>query len=117
VLGFDVVSQPSAYEKLHRKLLWSYTLGAVAEDDPTGGEEAIRTFIDSLADATEEQYPAPGACNSVRFNSPVLVGQALVVDDAVLHAVVFPGLPQPPGPMVRERMSEYAARRRLLGRN
>lgn len=117
VLGLDVVSSPDAYEKLHRKLLWSYTLGAIHQEDPSGGSGAIEGFVAALAEAKGESYEAPGAGSSVRFSSDTLVGQALVVDGSVVHAVLFPALPEREGRIARERMSSYAARRRLLGRN
>ena len=115
VLGVDVISRPEAYSALHRKLMWSYSLDALSEESPEGGALAVQAFIDSLAAAAEERFEAPGAGTSVRLAGDAIVGQALVVDDAVVHAVAFVS-DRAATRVAEERMASYAARRRRLGR-
>jgi hypothetical protein len=98
VAGLDLVSRPDAYAALHPRLLRSYVgkvLGRRVTESPADDlddadvTERVRAFLADLADAETEHFPAVGAGQDVRVESPSVVGTALVVAGTILHLAGF----------------------------
>jgi hypothetical protein len=114
VVGFDVVASPDAYALLHDRLLRSYALDALARE-ATPGVEDLRTakeWLVGLADTVATQHDSPGDGTAYRFTGPCVLGSALVVDDAVLHAVFFAAADE----QTASRESRYPSARERRGR-
>jgi hypothetical protein len=92
--GADLVSLTSAYAKLHRKLVRSYTLESsiesrqqtLARDDI---ETEARMFLEGITAAEERQFPSIGQGTDHRFKGKTLSGTALVHENEVIHAAFF----------------------------
>lgn len=94
LIGSDFVSQPSAYGLLHPKLIRSYAMDAIFSDKPEPQPESYYQdeagkFFDSVRFAMEEQHPSVGYGIDFRYESPELVGSALVHEDWVVHSTFF----------------------------
>ena len=100
VAGVDFISRTAAYAQVHRKLLQSYALEALAwESGASGGkkrklsaDEALtraNAFMGTVAELTGRTHKSPGRGWDVRFRGPGVVGSALVVDDVALHGAFF----------------------------
>jgi hypothetical protein len=92
--GADIVSLTSAYTRLHPKLVRSYTLEGLLEnnqDTPTAEPIAIqaRQFFDEIGSAEQREFPSVGYGSDYRFKSKALVGTALVHESEVIHAAFF----------------------------
>jgi hypothetical protein len=91
VAGMDVVTSPEAYSRLHARLVHSYTI-----DAPSGAASSVeddrktaREWVASLAGVKVTEHESPGNGLSYRYTGDGVVGSALAVDGAVLHAVAF----------------------------
>lgn len=92
-VGFDAVSLPSAYARLHGKLLKSYALESLlASAGPEGrapGAEEARAFLDACADIAGEAYPGVGLGVDCRFESRSRTGFSLVHRGEAIHSAFF----------------------------
>ena len=91
VAGLDVVTSARAYPRLHTRLVRSYAL-----DAPTGrpsfvdhDRRAAKEWLAALASVEVTEHESPGNGVSYRFTGDRVVGSALAVDGAILHAVGF----------------------------
>lgn len=94
VAGFDTVSRPAAYAKLHLKLLKSYVIEALAESKDTKFEAAqahdrARAFLDETGECEEQRFPSIGHGEDCRFKKPGMAGTALVHGKHTVHAAFF----------------------------
>jgi hypothetical protein len=90
-VGFDLVSRPEVYARLHEKLLRSYVLDALLEKPgkrTAGGvaQEAARAFVASAEGARDEVFPSVSYGRDHRYTAPAMVGNALVHDGKLIHA-------------------------------
>jgi hypothetical protein len=91
VAGFDVVSRPEVYVRLHERLVRSYVLDALLEPLPFATPAAdvpalAHAFLASLEQAREEVHPSVGYGQDHRFQAQSLTGSALVHDQHLIHA-------------------------------
>jgi hypothetical protein len=95
VAGMDIVANDKAYAKLHSRLLWSYALDAPPGSDAHASSStdhlrrAAQEWLAALAQVPITEHESPGNGVSYRFTGRGLVGSALAVDGAVLHAVAL----------------------------
>ena len=94
VAGFDFVSRPAAYARLHAKLLKSYVIEALVEPgqvtmEPAQAQERARVFLAEAQQSEESRFPSIGHGVDVRFKRPGLAGTALIHDNRVIHTVFF----------------------------
>jgi ARG and Rhodanese-Phosphatase-superfamily-associated Protein domain len=91
VAGLDVVTSPEAYSKVHTRLVRSYALDAPFGKSRPADDEArvAREWLSALAKARVTEHESPGNGLSYRFTGDRVIGSALAVDGAVLHAVAF----------------------------
>ncbi len=91
VAGLDVVANDKAYAKLHGRLVRSYALDApIGSPSPAGHDRRIaEDWLAALNRVECTEHESPGNGLSYRFTGRGVVGAALAVDGAVLHAVAF----------------------------
>ena len=116
VAGFDTVSRPAAYARLHPKLLKSYVIEALAESKDTKFEAAhahdrARAFLDETGECEEQRFPSIGHGEDCRFKKPGMAGTALVHGAHTVHAAFFRMSTADEG----GRMSALRHRRQRLG--
>lgn len=91
--GLDFVSREQAYAVLHAKLVKSYAMEAMVArrgaPAPLPDEAAAREFIKSAAACDEKAYESVGEGWSYRYTGKDVVGSALAVESAVVHAAFF----------------------------
>ncbi len=92
-VGFDAVSLPRAYARLHGKLLKSYALESLAEntqpDGETPGRDQALFFLESCTETAGEDYPAAGLGTECRFESKQRTGFSLVHRGEAIHSAFF----------------------------
>jgi hypothetical protein len=91
VAGFDMVSRPDVYARLHAKLVRSYVLDALLEPSPvvmpaSHAELMVRSFIAGLDQMREEVFPSVGYGHDHRYHDVAITGSALVHEGYVIHA-------------------------------
>jgi hypothetical protein len=94
VAGFDTVSRPDAYAKLHLKLLKSYVIEALADAkdtkfDTAQAHDRARAFLDETRECEEKRFPSIGHGEDCRFKKPGMAGTALVHGPHTVHAAFF----------------------------
>lgn len=90
--GIDVFDRPSTLARFWPKLTRAYALDALEEEPvapPSEGKADVERRLRSLRDAVVEQYDSPGVGHDLRFRTRDLVGSALIVDGALVHAELF----------------------------
>jgi len=114
VVGFDVVARSAAYAHVHARLVRSYALDALTQQAEAGADDArtAKEWLVGLSDAVGTTHDSPGNGVSYRYTGPGFLGSALVVDDAVLHAVFFAAEPE----AVRPDARRYPTARERRGR-
>jgi len=113
VLGFDVVSRPGVYARLHERLLRSYLLETGAVAPAVAEADAAQTadqFLHTALVANERRFPSAGIGEDYRYSGPDIVGSALATEGQVVHMAFFR---VPPDDMTNRssRMQGYRSRR------
>jgi hypothetical protein len=91
-VGFDFVSKEKAFEVLFPKMVKSYAMEAVLDDnkDETGVDhKRAEQFLKEATDCEEKKYESVGRGHDFRYESKTMVGSALAVDDKVVHMAFF----------------------------
>jgi len=91
-IGFDYISLSNAYETLHLKLVKSYAMDAVLQNDNKDyntSEEKAKKLIDNLNNSNVKTYDSVGYGRDYRFESKGIMGSSLVWQDNVIHMVCF----------------------------
>lgn len=89
VLGFDLVSRPEAYARLHDRLVRSYGLAALGvrtHGDPVSDARAASAWLAALADLEGTVHESPGMGKAHRFMGRGVTGSALTFSNAIVHA-------------------------------
>jgi hypothetical protein len=95
-VGFDVVSRPEAYTRLHGKLVKSYAMDALLEKkgrkkkaDLIGALKAAQDFLAQSIRCEEKAFKSVGLGDDYRFKGDHLAGSALHHAGTVIHAAFF----------------------------
>jgi hypothetical protein len=92
-VGFDIVSRPAAYARLHGKLVKSYVMdslvGRKKKSDETLAAAAARAFLNQAAGCEEKTFKSVGHGDDYRFKGAGIGGSALVYGDTVVHTAFF----------------------------
>jgi len=130
VAGFDVLSRPEAYAKLHPKLLRSYVLHGLLEQQPTADgasatpDSALSTphsafaasFLAELDTAVESRFKSVGYGWDFRLNTERIAGSALMHEGCLIHGAFFRlDSPSPSGRQAAAGMASFDQRRRRFG--
>ena len=92
VIGFDYISLSNAYEGLHLKLVKSYSMDAVLQNekkDYNVSEDKAKALIDKLNNSNVKTFDSVGYGKDYRFESKGVIGSSLVWQDNVIHMVCF----------------------------
>ena len=90
--GLELFDSPETFSKMFEKLVRSYALDAL---ETASGPSAVasitdaRAFLNSLAQASSQNYPAVGLGQEIRINTEELVAGGLEVDSTLVHLVAF----------------------------
>ncbi len=115
VMGLDAVSSSIAYSVLHHKLLKSYSLEAILQeenedkkDDESqfNGLDKAKSFLEEARLSVDEKHKSIGHGCDHRLEGPSVVGSALTHKDQVIHAAFFRTLD-----LEQTGMSGYRTRR------
>jgi hypothetical protein len=92
--GFDFISRPAAYARLHEKLVRSYVFDALLERTPAAAKpgpatERARRFLSEVVNAREAKFPSVGYGWDFRYEAEGMAGSALVHEDHVVHLAFF----------------------------
>ena len=94
VIGVDLFDDPKTFSKLHRKLLHSYALDAIEEEQSTAAAapamDVAAAFLKSVSDSAEERFSAVGDGDTVRLSGREVVGAALETWGRCIHLAAFP---------------------------
>jgi hypothetical protein len=91
-VGFDFISKERAFEVLFPKVVKSYAMEAVLDDNKDEAavdRERAERFLKEAADCEEKKYESVGRGHDFRYESKTVVGSALAVDDKVVHMAFF----------------------------
>jgi hypothetical protein len=95
VVGFDLISKPDAYTRLHDKLVKSYVMDAlVGRRRKTVGEtsaaiEQAQKFLEVVTTCEETRFKSVGHGDDYRYKRDRIAGSALLYRDTVIHAAFF----------------------------
>lgn len=94
VAGFDLVSRPDAYARLHAKLIKSYVMDALAGKkkgaaDKAAAGKAVKSFMERAIGCEEKSFKSVGCGDDYRFKGDHIAGSALVHDQTVVHTAFF----------------------------
>lgn len=104
--GFDLVSRDSAYRVLHPKFIKSYAMDAMLEKEKAAihvSPGQATGFLEDITGTEEHVFPSTGLGSDLRFESPIMIGSALVYEDVPVHVAFFsqdgtgPEIPAGPG--------------------
>lgn len=90
-VGFDVVSQESEYENVHRQILESYVIDALSMEKREVQPEpkAAAAFLKEAVTCNEERHEAVSQGYDYRYTSDKMVGSVLGCHGEVIHAAFF----------------------------
>jgi hypothetical protein len=90
ILGMDAFNKHSTVEKNWEKLINSYAIEAIHSKEKGNVDlNSVNEFFKHILDADMNIFPPPGLGKDVRFQSDIVVGSGLVVDDEVVHLYAF----------------------------
>jgi len=97
IVGADIFSSQSALRKLMPKIVKSYSLDAISEQDrpAVGSTDSPERFLLWAKNATMKSMPSVGEGRDVRLLSSTVSGAALVAQDAAIHISLFARAPKP----------------------
>lgn len=90
IAGLEFVSNHSTYKKLHDKIIKSYAIEALFQNETNKlTNNAIEAFIDEIIGANETRKKSPGYGCDYRFRSNNCIGSALIHQGEIIHGVFF----------------------------
>jgi hypothetical protein len=90
ILGMDAFNRHSTARKSWEKLISSYAIEAIRSKEKGKVDlDAAKEFFKHILDTDMNIFSPPGLGKDVRFQSDIVVGSGLVVEDEVLHLYAF----------------------------
>jgi hypothetical protein len=92
IAGMDLFDKPTTLTKLWPKLARAYALDALEEKDEATPQvtcDALRSWLDVVAEVPTHVSKSPGLGHDVRLRNEKLVGCCLVVEQCPVHAELF----------------------------
>ncbi len=93
IIGLDVVSSESAYKDLHEKLIKSYALDSIVQNDTNMKSDIdmsrVHEFIEDILKSDTSKNKSVGYGFDYRFASNLYTGSSLVYNDEVIHVSFF----------------------------
>lgn len=112
--GLDLVSSERAFARLHTKLVRSYCIEDALRPSrrkSSPGLADAEAFVKRAASCPGVPFPSPGMGADLRFEADGLVGSALLVDGATVHAAFFVAEEPPRRPRGEEPFAPLRQRR------
>jgi hypothetical protein len=97
IAGVDVFDKPSTLGKLLPKLVRSYALDALDDNNETVSENtgrAVEEFLETVGSLETSPSPGVGMGEDHRFTGDAVAGGVLVNDGDVIHLCAFPLVPE-----------------------
>jgi hypothetical protein len=91
-VGFDILSNPHAYELLHQKIVKSYAIDALVRQEKVTEAPSVdkaRVFMGGISECDEKKYDSVGHGSDHRFEGKTMVGSSLVFQEKVIHMAFF----------------------------
>ena len=92
VAGLDLIPLESACKILHPKLVKSYAMDALLQDEKKcdkASPDRAKLFLEEAASSEEARYDSIGYGRDYRFKGKAIVGSALVHREKVVHMAFF----------------------------
>ncbi|MDP2174111.1 MAG: hypothetical protein Q8M98_00165 [Candidatus Cloacimonadaceae bacterium] len=90
--GMDMVSKPFVWSDLHQKIVRSYVIDTL--DFPVNKFTPKPLDMSELTEMIENcefrDFSSVGSGHDLRFENPALIGSALIFQDCVVHAAIYP---------------------------
>ncbi len=90
--GSEILSRTRAYAQVHDKILDSYALEALLDREPSHelpSSEQAEKFLSEVSSWRSERFKSVGLGDDLRFRNLESHGNALLVEDTVVHAAAF----------------------------
>jgi len=91
-VGVELFDSPATFARYLERLVASYALDAMetaSSVSPTPSPDDARHFLDSIASAAGERFPALGEGEDIRLSGDGITGGALAVDGQIVHLAGF----------------------------
>jgi hypothetical protein len=93
-VGFDIISLPAPYARLHGKLVKSYVMDALVGKKKVKVDEKLATtaaqgLLNQAMGCEEKTFKSVGHGNDYRFKGSGIAGSALIHNETVIHAAFF----------------------------
>lgn len=92
ITGVDILPNSQAYQQAHPKFIKSYALEALLEPNAESqpfSKEIAQTFLTTILQSQESQFPSAGLGQDVRFEQDQIIGSALVYENHPVHLTFF----------------------------
>jgi hypothetical protein len=92
VVGLEFFDAPEAFARCFSKIVLSYAMdanGSPEKVDAVATLEDVRRFLDEMAKAATEKYPALGEGEDLRLTAKDIEGGALVADGRLVHLAAY----------------------------
>jgi hypothetical protein len=91
LIGLEVFEHPEMLRKMLSKIVRSYALDAMHQDDDHRAlsKQSIEGFLAEIAGAEVQRFPAVGSGEDLRLTSKTITGAALVEGGHVVHLCAF----------------------------
>jgi hypothetical protein len=94
IIGLDVVSSSDAYRNIHKKLIKSYALDSMIQNQDHKSMASIRpeyaeAFISNILGCYETKNGSVGYGFDYRYSSDTYIGSSLVYNNEVIHSSFF----------------------------
>jgi len=100
VVAADAFDSPSTLEAIWGRLVASYAIDAEATKDQAGKTftaKAAEVLLEHVAEEQCQAFGSVGLGRDLRFEADDVLGQALHLEDRMLHLSVFPPMTDRPG--------------------
>lgn len=90
--GYDYISLPPVYARLHDKLLRSYIIDPLLEtksEQNAAGENLLAEFIERAGQSKGDRYASPAAGWDYRLEAPGMSGASLEYEKVQIHQAFF----------------------------
>jgi hypothetical protein len=94
-VGFDIISLPAVYARMHGKLVKSYVMDALVgktkkvKVDENLANTAAQGLLNQAMGCEERTFKSVGHGNDYRFKGAGIAGSALVHNETVIHTAFF----------------------------
>ena len=91
IMGFEYVSRPDCYSRVHRRLIESYALDAIADQDNefSISTRAVEEFMEAIWHSRLECFPSVSKGEDLRLESDSFLGASLIHQNEIVHMTVF----------------------------